>query len=113
MVFTRTVVSTHASVTVPAGIFKDCLEIEFSTKYAVDTEPMTFTSRMFYAPDTGLVKLDYEDPKYNGQSLELAEYTRPEEPSREGRTPHVKPSSDDDTARPVEQPKTRVEKDDD
>lgn len=112
MVFTRTVVSAHASVTVPAGIFKDCLEIEFTTKLTVNDEPMTFSSRSFYAPDTGLVKLAYEDPNWKDQSIELVEYTRPEEPSRVGRTPHVEPRPDEPTPR-REQPKTRVEKDPD
>ena len=114
MVFTRTVVSVHASVTVPAAIFKDCLEIEFSTKLTVNDEPMTFTSRSFYAPDVGLVKLAYDDPNWKGQSLELVEYSTSEDASKEGRTSHVEPPSDDKTPRTPngERPKTRVEKDD-
>lgn len=115
LIFTRKIVSMHASVITPAGVLKDCIEIEFSSKSGAEGASYTITSRMYYAPNIGLVKQVLEDPKYQDQSLELTKYTPAGGPSKENGKPDGRKPTDPNrkyTERGTLRPARVVEDDD-
>lgn len=79
--FTRTVVSTDASVITPAGIFKHCVEIGYAARLVVaDGPPLAHVTHSFYAPNVGLVKTSFKDPKWHDEGFELVSYEPPADP---------------------------------
>ena len=75
--YVRTYKSVSETVTTPAGKFDKCLLLEFtSTLYSINSEakPLVITSRSYYAPGVGLVKLEMLEGDYSKYSMELIEY---------------------------------------
>ena len=75
--YVRTYKSVSETVTTPAGKFDKCLLLEFtSTLYSINSEskPLVITSRSYYAPGVGLVKLEMLEGDYSKYSMELMEY---------------------------------------
>lgn len=76
-IFKREVTSVTGNVTTPAGVFKDCLVVEFTTKTDfADRSELVIRSTSYYAPGVGLVKLDVLDNKYSSYSIELIDHGR-------------------------------------
>lgn len=72
--FTRTVISLKEEVTVPLGTFRDCLLVEFETVTREKDGTRRITSKSYYAPGVGLVKLAFDQPSVRAYGLNLVEY---------------------------------------
>ncbi len=70
----REVRSLTATVATPAGSFPGCLEVSLVTSVFRLTEETRIVSRRYYAPNVGLVKLEFDDPSYRKLNLELVDY---------------------------------------
>ena len=55
----------------PARTYEDCVIIEFSSTLEDDPEAVPFVTRSTYAPEVGLIRLEYLDSRYRRNSLEL------------------------------------------
>jgi hypothetical protein len=114
--YTSTVLSTRASVRVEAGVYKDCIEIEFTSKLeAGPGETIVKKSTHIYAPGVGLIKQAFNDPtSADGLQLELVKYTVPEGATAPPPPPVVQPPPPTPQRRdPPPDPKARVREDDD
>src|SRR5579859_2946607 len=75
--FKRTVKSLGETVTINRSgsslVYADCLVVDFNSTVDRDGVPISMSSRSFYAPGVGLVKLEFLDPEFHKFNLELVE----------------------------------------
>ncbi len=74
--FTRTVESMRATVTVPYGTFTNCAKVEFQSTLRDGGGETVIKSTSYYAPNVGLVKLEFAQSEYKKQGLELIDVGR-------------------------------------
>lgn len=90
-VFTSTILSTGASVVTPAGVFRDCVEVELSSSVRRAGEIRPYRVRSYYAPGIGLVKIEYDEKADQHKNLELVKYVPPAAPSKDTDAPAAAP----------------------
>ena len=75
--FRRTVRSIRETVTIGRGdsrrTFENCLVVDFTSTSLRNGTPTSITSTSTYAPNMGLVRLEFKNPSFRKFNLELIE----------------------------------------
>ncbi len=69
--FVRQIASVSDTVETPAGSFRDCVVVVYTSTTMKDGQEVRLVSRAYYAPGVGLVRLVYDNPTYRKFNLEL------------------------------------------